>query len=503
MSDPGKATATHGLEIRGEMFTDPDAHLSEEERAKLVSLLSGLDLLSQNVLTQKQEHRLAQLCILYLLAFLDRTNIGNAKIAGLNEDLHLTQRQYNATLTIFFVSYAVFEPLTNILLKRLRPSIFIPVIMILWGTCMVSMGFVHNWEGLMVARWFLGLTEAGLFPGVNYYLSCWYRRSEFGIRAAVFFSAAALSGSFGGALAAGLEQMNGIGNLAGWSWIFILEGLLTVVFGVASFWMVHDFPDEAKFLSPDDRARVIRRLKADQQASAVYEEFKMKYFWQAMADWKMWMAMVIYMGCDMPLYAFSLFLPTIINDLGWNTSTVRSQLMTVPPYAVAAVFTIIVGWVADKTRQRGLCNVFVSLIGIAGFVILITTESPKVKYAGTFLGAMALYPCISNTITWVANNTEGVYKRGVVLGFVIGWGNLSGIISSNIYFNGPQFTEGHGVVLAYLSLCLCLGSLLMTVSLKVENAKRKQGKRDHWAVGKTEKEIEALGDMRPRFQYTL
>lgn len=127
-----------------------------------------------------------QLCILYLLAFLDRTNIGNAKIGGLTKDLHLSSGAYNATLSIFFVSYSVFEPLTNIMLKRFRPSIFIPAIMIIWGITMTFMGFVTNWSGLMAARWFLGLAEAGLFPGINYYLSCWYKRSEFGVRAVSF-----------------------------------------------------------------------------------------------------------------------------------------------------------------------------------------------------------------------------------------------------------------------------------------------------------------------------
>ena len=130
----------------------------------------------------------------------------------------MTQGQYQASLSIFFVSYSLFEPLTNVLLKKLRPSIFLPIIMVLWGICMVCMGLVHNFSGLAVARFFLGMFEAGLFPGVNYYLSCWYKRSEFGIRAAIFFSAAALAGSFGGLLAAGIIQMRGVGGKPGWAW---------------------------------------------------------------------------------------------------------------------------------------------------------------------------------------------------------------------------------------------------------------------------------------------
>jgi sugar phosphate permease len=102
------------------------------------------------------------------LTALDRTNIGNAKIEGLQEDLNMTNQEYNNTLTIFFISYSLAEPLTQILLKRFRPSVFLPVTMILWGICMTTMGLVHDYGGLLTVRWFLGLTEAGLFPGVNY-----------------------------------------------------------------------------------------------------------------------------------------------------------------------------------------------------------------------------------------------------------------------------------------------------------------------------------------------
>lgn len=328
------------------------------------------------------------LTLLYLVSFLDRTNIGNAKIDGLTKDLHLTPGQYNASLSIFFVSYAVFEPLTNILLKRLRPSVFLPVTMTLWGICMVTMGLVHNFAGLATTRWFLGMAEAGLFPGVNYYLSCWYKRSEFGIRAAIFFSAAALAGSFGGLLAAAIAQMNGIGGKHGWAWIFILEGLATVLIGIASYWMVHDFPDEARFLTPVDRARVLRRLKADKQSSAEHEEFRMSYFWASVTDWKTWCFAIVYAGADMALYAFSLFLPSIINALGYESTT--ANLLSVPPYAAAAIVTILVGWFADRTALRGWTNICVSLFGIVGFAMLLGSQDPGVKYAGTFLGALGI-----------------------------------------------------------------------------------------------------------------
>lgn len=309
------------------------------------------------------------------------------------------------------------------------------------------MGFVHNYSGLLAVRWFLGFSEAGLFPGVSYLLSCWYKRSEFGVRMAIFFSAAALAGSFGGLLAAAIAKMDGIGGKSGWAWIFILEGLMTFVIGVASFWCVYDFPDQASFLSDVDQKRVLRRLALDQQASAEHEDFKMGYLWASLNDWKTYALCVTYMGAAGPVYAFSLFLPTIISELvscrvaltGYSEltefsfprvnilvltdigilhffahclissgySSIRAQLLTVPPYAAAAVLTVATGFIADRTRQRGICNITVSLLAVAGFSMVIGCQSAGAKYAGVFLGAMGIYPTISNTISWASNNTEG------------------------------------------------------------------------------------------------
>jgi MFS family permease len=191
------------------------------------------------------------------------------------------------------------------------------------GICMTTMGLVHDYRGMLVARWFLGLAEAGLFPGVTYLLSCWYRRAELGLRLAIFFSAAAVAGSFGGLLAYAISKMAGVGGKPGWAWIFILEGLATVLVGIASFWVVPDFPLEAKFLTEEEREQVIERLAQDQQSSAEHEDFKMAYFWESVKDWKTWSSAVVYMGCCGPLFAFALFLPTIIQEMVSSSCRLR------------------------------------------------------------------------------------------------------------------------------------------------------------------------------------
>ena len=187
-------------------------------------------------------------------------------------------------------------------------------------------------------------------------------------------------------------------------------------------------------------------------------------------------------GSDGPLYAFSLFLPSIVSGLGYTAT--KAQLLTVPPYAVACAMvhnfmlhlmkTIFVGFAADRTGRRGVFNIGLALIGCTGFSILVASRNAKLSYAGTFLGAAGIYPCISNTIVWVGNNVEGVYKRGVSLGMVIAWGNYNGIMASNIYreVDAPWYRLGHSVVLGYLAVCLLGGSIVNYICLSLANRRR-------------------------------
>jgi len=137
--------------------------------------------------------------------------------------------------------------------------------------------------------------------------------------------------------------------------------------------------------------------------------------------------------------------------------------------------------------------------------MLLGSGTPAVQYIGVFLGALGIYPTVANTISWCSNNVEGVYKRGVVLGCVIGWGNLNGVVASNIYraVDSPRYFLGHGVVLAYLALFLLGGSVVTRVLLVRENAKMRNGARDSWVEGKSEKEVIEMGDKRPDFLYVL
>ncbi|KAG7094143.1 hypothetical protein E1B28_007755 [Marasmius oreades] len=454
------------------------------------------------------------LSFLYLLSFLDRTSIGNAKLYNLEGDLHMTDNQYLITLTVFFFSYAVFEVPSNVFLKRLRPSLWLSGLMLLWGVMMTVQGLVHNYSGLLTMRWFLGMFEAGLFPGVNYYLSCWYKRSEFGIRAAIFFSAATVSGAFGGLLAAAISNMHGVGGKPGWAWIFILEGLATVIAGIVSFWIIQDFPDTAKFLSEAERTVIVRRLQGDDQFSAAGEKLKWKYIFQSLLDWKTWAGMIIYCGCDMPLYAFALFLPSIINQLGFRATP--ANLLTVPVYVFACIITCLVGFLADRYGRRGFFNIGFLCLGAAGYIILISSKSAALSYFAVYLATCGIYPVIPNTIAWMSNNVEGSYKRSVSLAMLISFGNINGAVSSNVYRqkDQPRYVLGHGLVLMYIGFGI-VSSVAYLFFTRRENAKRDRGERDEVIKGQTggnekngtfESVVEAKrekGDDWSGYRYTL
>lgn len=265
--------------------------------------------------------------------------------------------------------------------------------------------------------------------------------------------------------------------------------------------MVFDWPDTARFLTPEERMRVQRRLAADNQTHTS-EHYDKRHIKAALTDWKTYAYAVVWMGNLCPLYSFSLFLPTIIGGLGYEGTT--AQLLTVPPYVVAATLTLLVGYLADKYRQRGLFNIGCVIVAAVGFCMLIGTANPDVQYAGTFLAAAGIYPTIPNSLSWAANNFEGIYKRGVVIGTIVGWGNLNGVVSSNIYLSrdSPRYYTGHAVVLSWQIVFLFGGSVFLYIMLGRENKKRAAGERDYLIEGKTSEEIRFLGDQRPDFMYT-
>ncbi|KAM0452491.1 hypothetical protein ACHAPV_009525 [Trichoderma viride] len=481
-------------------------------RAVPGTTLESFSHLDEKKILRKMDLRLIpMLALLYLLSFLDRGNIGNAKIEGLQEDLNLSPDQYNWCLTVFFFTYAAFEVPSNLLLKKLRPSVWLPTIMVAWGTVMTLMGIVRNYHGLLVARIFLGVTEAGLFPGVAYYLTMWYCRHEIQFRQALFFSAASIAGAFSGLLAFAIAKMDGVAGLEGWRWIFILEGIVTVIAAVLAFFILQDFPETATFLTEEERAFVVFRLKyqaqagnidADQVQVAQAEEFKWEYVWSAFKDWQIWVSIIMYWGVVCPLYGISLFLPTIIKNLGYTAN--KAQLMTVPIYITAAILAVIVAYVSDRVGKRSPFIITLYCFLIVGFSMCISTSNPKVVYGGVFITACAIYPAFPGVISWLANNLSGSYKRSAGMAMQIGIGNLGGAMAANFYRqkDGPRYILGHALELGFIGAGI-IAALVLVFSYTQINRKREakvaRGELDQYSA----EELSSKGDKALTWRYML
>jgi len=350
-------------------------------------------------------------------------------------------------------------------------------------------GVIRNYGSLITLRVLLGFFEAGMYPGIVFYISSWYKRSEMGSRIAMFFSSATVAGAFSGLLAAAIANMDGVGKRPGWAWIFIIEGLATVIVALFSYWVIQDFPDTAKFLTEEERVFVIRRLQDDMQFSAAGETFNKKYIYKSLTDWKTWVAMGIYMGFDGPLYAFSLFLPTIINQLGYKAT--QANLLSVPVYAWGCFMTCIIGFLGDRIGRRYYINLGLFGVGLIAYIILIVSTKPALSYFAVYLAVSAIYPIIPNSVAWVASNVEGSYKRSVTLGMAIGFGNINGAVTANIYraTDRPWYRLGHGIVLAYIAIGFAC-SVLFGIRLQRENARRDRGERDEVIEGVNNKDAD-------------
>ncbi|SGY43431.1 BQ5605_C001g00023 [Microbotryum silenes-dioicae] len=432
------------------------------------------------------------LCLLYLMSFLDRVNIGQARLSGLEKELKMSGSQYSIALLVFFVSYVVFETPAVIFVRRLRPSRLLPTAMLIWAIVMTLMGVVTSFTGLVVARFFLGMAEAPLFPAACFYLTSWYKRKEqsskvyismftgfrrtdasldLSVRISIFFSAATLAGAFGGLIAHGLAQMDGLGGYAGWRWIFIIEGIITFAVACAAPFVMTDFPEEAKFLSVEEQQEVLRRLKAD-RGPTLQTEFSWAQVRVAFKDWKTYCFTLIYIGVAEPFYSLSLFTPTIIAALGTYSKS-QASLLSTPPFFLAFLTTIFSALYSDRLGHRGFFNVFWLSIVVIGFILLLVlnpVHSPKVAYFSLFLCVGGLCPCIANSIAWIGNNFSNRTKRSAAMGLFFSVGNSGGIVSSMVYFkqDAPRFIRGQSVGLGFTLMALVL-SLGLTLHLGSEN----------------------------------
>ncbi|PGH03461.1 hypothetical protein GX51_04035 [Blastomyces parvus] len=448
----------------------------------------------QRKIIHRVDRRLVSMCGLgYCISLMDRTNLPVAAIAGMTKELELTIGfRYSIVALVFFITYIVCQPPMTAVIRKLGPRKFISCIVFTWGVCLIGFGLCKNWGQLTALRALLGILEAGFFPGTVYLLSTWYSRYEVQKRYSIFYLIGCVAAALSGILAFGFSQMAGIQGMLGWRWIFIMQGLLTIVVAILTWIFLVDFPDKAykawRFLNQDECAFVIRRLNKD-RGDADAEAFSIKKFLRPALDLKIWAFGMIFFCLTTVTYAIAYFLPIILHDnMGFGVGA--SQCLIAPPYVLAGILMFSSSWVADKYKMRAPILAFNSLVSIVGLPIMGFAESNGVRYFGVFLttaGVNANIPC---SLAYQANNIRGQWTRALASTTLVAMGGVGGIAGSLVFRSqdAPQYIPGiYAAIACQLLLLLIVGTLSLYF----------------WRCNKKADRGEMVIEGSPTFRYTI
>ncbi|KAI1272917.1 major facilitator superfamily domain-containing protein [Xylaria sp. FL0933] len=396
--------------------------------------------------------------LIYLLCYLDRSNIGNAKI--LNSTTHdtlldstgLTTYEYTISLQLFLVAYTLFEAPSNLALKIFKPNIWLGFLIIGFGAISAAIASSKNYATVAVLRTFLGVFEAGVFPGMIFFMSFWYKPSERATRIAIFLCSATLAGAFGGAVAYGVGHINGTHGLEGWRWLFIIEGVPSVALGFLVMFLLPNYPENASWLSKEEKELEMRRLGVNSShggAQLNWADAK-----ATLLDLKLWFHYFAYLCLGVGVSSLSLFTPTIVAGLGYHD--LQAQLFTVPPYAVAYVITLGLGILSDRYKNRGLIAGSCFAIGSISFIIqaALPAKAYAARYGLLVVSTAGVFGGLPVLCAWVSDNVRNTTAGSLASGLNIAFTGPGQIIGVWIYRSqdSPAFRLGHGINAGFLLL---------------------------------------------------
>ncbi|KAF2972643.1 hypothetical protein GQX73_g915 [Xylaria multiplex] len=441
--------------------------------------------------------------ILYLFCFIDRANIGNARLAGFETDLGLVGYDYNTVLSIFYVSYIVFEIPSNLACKWIGPGWFLPAISLGFGISSLGTAFVHTKSAACGVRFVLGAFEAGMMPGISYYLSRWYRRSELTFRLSLFIVMAPLAGAFGGLLASGILKLDHFGSLHSWRMIFGIEGIITIGLSIISFFTLTDRPETARWLTQEEKDLAIARVKSERMAQAsVLDKPDKQKLWLGFWNPVVLSTAFVFLLNNITVQGLSFFTPTIVGTIYPMKSTIEKQLYTVPPYVVGAVFVLGLSLGSWRFDRRTIFIVATAPLTMLGYILFLASDEARVRYAAAFLAATSTFALgpLANAQTSAAVVSDT--SRSMAIGSNVMFGNIGGLIATWSYLpsDGPDYKIGNGINLAAASLILIVstGQLLW---MSWDNKRRNGLDIDSELEGMTQTEIESLEWKHPGFRW--
>ena len=358
------------------------------------------------------------LFICYIVSYLDRINVGFAALQ-MNEDLGLDPRVFGLGAGIFFAGYVIFEVPSNLVLARVGARLWIARIMIVWGLVSCAMLWVAGPRSFFALRFLLGVAEAGFFPGIILYLTYWFPAGGRAHTVALFMTATALAGVVGGPVSGALLELEGWRGLAGWQWMFLLEGLPAIVLGMVVLLYLPNGPQDAAWLSPAERAWLSDRLRDDHQEAGRPHTLR-----AALASGRVWRLALLYFTLVIGLYGISFWLPQILRGLStWSLFAVGAA--SAIPYCVAAAGMVLVGRHSDRTHERRWHVAGPALIGVVGFLLAARAGNPLLSLAALSLAAFGIWSALGPFWAMPTSFLTGAAAAGGIA-FINSLGNVGG-----------------------------------------------------------------------------
>jgi MFS family permease len=420
---------------------------------------SEMKRLNRKIVRKVDFYVLPTIGILYILNYIDRQNLAAAKLQGIMEDLHMTTEQFATAVSILFVGYLPFQIPSNLIITNVsRPGMYICFAVAIWGCISASTAAVKSYGQLLAVRAILGVAEAVFFPGAIYYLSAWYTKVELGKRIAGLYIAQQVGNAFGGLLAAAILQLDGVHNIAGWQWLFIIEGSVTVGVGVICAFLMPEFPHNSRILSQVEREIAVWRIESEAGAAEGTEnESALRGFAQALCDPKLWL-LIFCNFLSQAQGSIANYFPTLVASL--NFSSTVSLLLTAPPYILAGIVYYGIMFYSDRKNTVYPMILVCIAIAISMYIIPMATLNVGARYFSMMILPFAsVGPQLLLYKTINLHLARPISKRAAASALVNAIGGTSNIWASYLYYAKPHFYAAFGTLMG----CAFLFAVTITV----------------------------------------
>lgn len=408
---------------------------------------------------------------------------------------------YNVIISAFYVSYIVFEIPSNLACKYIGPGWYIPLMTLLFGICSLGTAFVNTVAQAAGVRFLLGIFEAGMLPGIAYYLSRWYRRSELAFRLSLYIVMAPLAGAFGGLLASAILNLDHFGSLDRWRMIFAIEGIITIGLALIAFITLTDRPETAIWLTKEEKELVIARVKSERVgATEVLDKIDTHKLLRGIFNPITLSTAFVFLLDNITVQGLGFFAPTIVGTIYKEKTVIQKQLYTVPPYVVGAFFTVLLPYISWRMDRRQLFFIASAPLVMVGYSMFLGSQNQTVRYAATFLIASSTFSLGALTNAQVSANVVSDTARSSAIGANVMMGNIGGLISGWSYlpFDSPDYHIGNGLNLAAAGIILIVSTLTL-MWMKRDNKRRRGIDVDEKLRGMSPREIENLDWQHPGF----